>query len=139
MGPLFLRLIFYMVTGVLLASISWSTISHSAVTGDYLLSFILLGMMFYVVGQFFVDRLRPEVAPHDFHDTRLWKTPHKDNDGGIVASCRLQHVAEYSDLHRAGVRAHPADNRPAGLHGTARNSIRDSDTSSILEYARTVR
>ena len=70
MGPLFLRLIFYLVTGVLLASISWSTIFHSAVTGDYLLSFILLGMMFYVLGQFFVDRLRPEVAPHDFHSSR---------------------------------------------------------------------
>ena len=76
MGPLFLRLIFYMITGALLALISWSTISHSAVTGDYALSLLLMVMMFCIVGQFFVDRLRPEVAPKDFHSTRLWKMPH---------------------------------------------------------------
>ncbi|MCY4652309.1 MAG: hypothetical protein OXC95_04005 [Dehalococcoidia bacterium] len=101
MGPLFLRLIFYMVTGVLLASISWSTISHSAVTGDYLLSFILLGMMFYVVGQFFVDRLRPEVAPHDFHDTLPWKTPHRTTMGGLwlrVGFNTLLNIAIYTAL-----------------------------------------
>ncbi len=45
-----LKMVYYAIAGVLLSSISWSTISHSAVTGDYLLSFILVGMMFYVVG-----------------------------------------------------------------------------------------
>ncbi len=101
MGPLFLRLLFYLVTGVLLASISWSTISHSAVTGDYLLSFILMGMMFYVVGQFFVDRLRPEVAPQDFHDTRLWNTPYTTTTGGLwlrVGFNTLLNVAIYTAL-----------------------------------------
>ena len=101
MGPLFLRLTFYLVTGVLLASISWSTISHSAVTGDYLLSFILLGMMFYVVGQFFVDRLRPEVVPQDFHATRPWKTPYTTTTGGLwirVGFNALLNVAIYTGL-----------------------------------------
>ena len=101
MGPLFLRLIFYLVIGVLLASISWSTISHSAVTGDYLLSFILLAMMFYVVGQFFVDRLRPEVAPQDFHATRPWKTPHTTTMRGLwlrVGFNTLLNIAIYTAL-----------------------------------------
>ena len=47
---------FYLVTGVLLSSITWSALSHSAVTGDYALSVILLGMTFHVTGKFFVDR-----------------------------------------------------------------------------------
>ncbi len=101
MGPLFLRMIFYLVTGVLLASISWSTISHSAVTGDYLLSLLLLGMMFYVVGQFFVDRLRPEVAPQDFHDIRPWKTPYTTTTGGLwlrVGFNTLLNIAIYAAL-----------------------------------------
>ena len=68
-------MIFYAITGVLLSAISWSTISHSAVTGDYVLSFILLSMMFYVLGQFCVDRWCPEAGPQDFHATRLWKLP----------------------------------------------------------------
>ena len=34
-----------MITGLVLSSISWSTISHSAVTGDYVLSFVLLDMV----------------------------------------------------------------------------------------------
>ena len=92
---------FYLVTGVLLASISWSTISHSAVTGDYLLSFILLGMMFYVVGQFFVDRLRPEVALKDFHANRLWKTPYTTTMVGLwlrVGFNTLLNLATYTVL-----------------------------------------
>ncbi len=90
-----------MITGVLLASISWSTISHSAVTGDYVLSLLLLGMMFYVVGQFFVDRLRPEVAPQDFHDTRPWNTPYTTTTGGLwlrVGFNTLLNIAIYTAL-----------------------------------------
>ena len=101
MGPLFLRLIFYMITGALLALISWSTISHSAVTGDYALSLLLMGMMFCIVGQFFVDRLRPEVAPKDFHSTRLWKMPHTTNTGGLwlrVGFNTLLNIAFYTAL-----------------------------------------
>ena len=45
MGQQFLRTLFYLVSGSVLASITWSTIEHSAVTGDYILSVILLGMM----------------------------------------------------------------------------------------------
>ena len=90
-----------MITGVILAAVSWSTISHSAVTGDYLLSLLLLGMMFYVVGQFFVDRLRPEDAPHDFHPTRIWKLPHTTTTGGLrlrVGFSALLNVAVYTAL-----------------------------------------
>jgi hypothetical protein len=43
------RIFFYLIAGIILASISWSTIEHSAVTGDYVLSVILLGMMFFIV------------------------------------------------------------------------------------------
>ena len=83
MGPLTLKMIFYAITGMLLSSITWSTISHSAVTGDYVLSFILLGMMFYVVGQFCVDRWRPEDGPQDFHPSKLWKIPQTTTLGGL--------------------------------------------------------
>lgn len=86
---------------MLLASISWSAISHSSVTEDYLLSFILLGVMFYVIGQFFVDRLRPEVAPQDFHPTRLWKTPHTTTTGGLwlrIGFSSLLNLAIYTAL-----------------------------------------
>ena len=51
-----LRMGFYVIAGTILASITWSTIGHWAVTGDYILSAILLGMMFFIIGQFFVDR-----------------------------------------------------------------------------------
>ena len=78
-----LRLIFYAIIGVLLSSISWSTISHSAVTGDYVLSFILLGMMFYVFGQFCVDQWRLEYGPQDFHANKLWKMPHTTTAWGL--------------------------------------------------------
>ena len=83
MSQLLLKLTFYLVTGVLLSSITWSTLSHSAVTGDYALSVILLGMMFYVAGKFFVDRWRPEDGHQDFHATKLWKMPHKTTRSGL--------------------------------------------------------
>lgn len=83
MSPLSLKILFYSVTGVLLSSVTWGTISHSAVTGEYILSFILLGMMFYVVGQFCVDRWRPENSSQDFHATRLWKIPQTTTHGGL--------------------------------------------------------
>ena len=57
--------------------------------------------MFYVVGQFFVDRLRPEVAPHDFHATRLWKIPHTTTTGGLwlrVGFNTLLNIAIYTTL-----------------------------------------
>ena len=48
-------MIFYLTTGVILASISWSTISHSKVTGDYALTIILLGAMFFIVAMYAVS------------------------------------------------------------------------------------
>ncbi len=77
------KLVFYTITGLVLSFISWSTTSHSAVTGDYVLSFILPGMMFYVVGKFFVDRWRPADSPQDIHETKLWKLPLKTTPGGL--------------------------------------------------------
>lgn len=56
----FLRILFYQFTGFNLASITLGAIKHSAVTRDYILSVILLGMMFFVVGEFFVDPWRSE-------------------------------------------------------------------------------
>lgn len=75
MSQLLLKMSFYLVTGILLSSITWSALAHSAVTGDYALSVILLGMMFYVAGQFFIDRWQPMHDPQDFHPTNLWKIP----------------------------------------------------------------
>ena len=83
MSQPFLRTLFYLIAGSILASITWSTIEHSAVTGDYILSVILLGMMFFIIGQFFVDRWRPEYGPNDFHPTKLWKTPRETTRSGL--------------------------------------------------------
>ena len=83
MSQLFLKMSFYLVTGVLLSSITWSTLAHSAVTGDYILSVILLGMMFYVAGQFFIDRWMPEDGQQDFHATKLWKIPRTTTRSGL--------------------------------------------------------
>ena len=55
MSQLLLKMIFYLTTGVILASISWSTISHSKVTGDYVLEIILLGAMFFIVAMYAVS------------------------------------------------------------------------------------
>ena len=76
MPQLVLKMIFYLTTGVILASISWSTISHSRVTGDYVLAIILLGAMFFIVGMFIVDRCRPELSHRDLHPSKLWKMPY---------------------------------------------------------------
>ncbi len=109
-----LRILFYAITGVVLSSMSWSTISHSAVTGDYALSFILLGMMFYVVGKFFVDRWRPADSPQDFHETKLWKLPQTTTLGGLwlrVGLNTLFNIGVYSGLSFVLVlttTAHPA-------------------------------
>ena len=54
-SQLLLKMIFYLTTGVILASISWSTISHSRVTGDYVLGIILLGAMFFMVAMYAVS------------------------------------------------------------------------------------
>lgn len=98
---MFLRIIFYTLTGLVLSSISWGTISHSAVTGDYVLAFILLGMMFYVVGKFFVDRWRPSDSPQDLHDTKPWKLPHTTTPAGLwlrVGFNTLFNISAYSAL-----------------------------------------
>ena len=57
-SQLLLKMIFYLTAGVILASISWSTISHSRVTRDYALTIILLGAMFFIVGMFAVSSRR---------------------------------------------------------------------------------
>ena len=96
-----LRMGFYLVAGTILASITWSTIEHSAVTGDYILSVILLGMMFFIVGQFFVDRWRPEYSDGDFHPTKLWKTPRETTRSDLwlrVGFRTLAGVAIFSAL-----------------------------------------
>ncbi len=96
-----LRMGFYVIAGTVLASITWSTIEHSAVTGDYILSVILLGMMFFIIGQFFVDRWRPEYGPGDFHPTRPWKTPRETTRSGLwlrVGFVTLISVVVYSVL-----------------------------------------
>ena len=101
MGQSLLKMAFYLITGVLLSSITWSTLSHSAVTGDYLLSVILLGMMFYVAGTFFVDRWRPEVGRQDFHATKPWKIPNKTTRSGLwlrVAFSTAANIAAYTLL-----------------------------------------
>ena len=108
------RMGFYLATGSVLASISWSTIEHSAVTGDYVLSVILLGMMFFIIGQFFVDRWRPEYYDSDFHPTRLWKTPRETTRSGLwlrVGFRTLAGVGIFSVL--AGVLVLTTTARPA--------------------------
>lgn len=101
MTQAFLRLSFYLVAGVLLSFITWSTLSHSAVTGDYALSVILLVMMFYVAGKFFVDRWQPEHGQQDFHYTKLWKIPHETTRSGLwlrVGFSTVAHLAVYAAL-----------------------------------------
>ena len=96
-----LRTLFYLAAGSILASITWSAIEHSAVTGDYILSVILLGMMFFIIGQFFVDRWRPEYGPGDFHPTRLWKMPRETTRSGLwlrVGFKTLVGIAIFSGL-----------------------------------------
>ncbi len=101
MPQLLLKITFYLVAGVLLSSITWSTLSHSAVTGDYALSVVLLGMMFYVTGKFFVDRWQPGHAPQDFHPTKLWKMPEATTGAGLwlrVGFSTAAHIAVYALL-----------------------------------------
>jgi hypothetical protein len=76
-------MMFYMTTGVIMASISWSTISHARVTGDYVLAIILLSAMFFIVGMFIVDRCQPELSERDFHPTKPWKTPYVTSRLGL--------------------------------------------------------
>ena len=83
MSQLLLKMIFYMTTGVIMANISWSTISHASVTGDYVLAIILLGAMFFIVGMFIVDRCQPELSERDFHPTKPWKTPYVTTRRGL--------------------------------------------------------
>ena len=92
---------FYGITGVLLSSITWSTIAHSAVTGDYLLSFILLGMMFYIMGQFCVDRWYPQESLDDLGPRRLWQVPERTTPRGLwlrVGFHTLLNIGVYSIL-----------------------------------------
>lgn len=101
MSQLLLKVIFYMTTGVIMASISWSTISHARVTGDYVLAIILLGAMFFIVGMFIVDRCQPKLSERDFHPVKPWKTPYVTTRGGLwkrVAFITLLSMALYSVL-----------------------------------------
>ena len=96
-----LKLSFYLVTGVILSAITWGTLSHSAVTGDYALSVILLVMMFFIVGKFFVDRWQPEHGPKDFHSSKLWKMPRATTSAGLwlrVGFSTAAHVTAYAVL-----------------------------------------
>ncbi len=80
----FLKLAFYLASGSVLAIITWGAISHSAVTGDHILSVILLGMMFFIIGQFFVDRWQPRHSARDFHPSKLWKVPQTTTRVGLA-------------------------------------------------------
>ena len=75
MTQTFLKAGFYTVAGTLLASISWGSIEHSVVTGNHVLAVFVMGMMFFIIGKFFVDRWRPVYGPDAFHPDRLWKMP----------------------------------------------------------------
>ncbi len=89
------------MTGVILSAITWGTLSHSAVTGDYVLSVILLVMMFFIVGKFFVDRWQPEHGPQDFHSSKLWKMPCATTRAGLwlrVGFNTAAHVTAYTVL-----------------------------------------
>ena len=81
MGQPVLRMFFYLIAGSILASISWGSIEHSVVTGDHVLAVFVMGMMFFIVGKFFVDRWRPVYGPDAFHPDRIWKIPQ-------TATCR---------------------------------------------------
>ena len=70
-----LRMFFYLIAGSILAFITWGSVEHSVVTGDHILAIIVMGMMFFIVGKFFVDRWRPVYGPDAFHPDRLWKMP----------------------------------------------------------------
>ena len=75
MTQTFLKTGFYMIAGTLLASISWGSIEHSVVTSDHALAVFVMGMMFFIIGKFFVDRWRPVYGLDAFHPDRLWKIP----------------------------------------------------------------
>ena len=101
LGQPILKLTFYLITGVVLSSITWSTLSHSSVTDDYVISIVLLAMMFYVAGQFCIDRWRPAADARDFHPTRLWKMPYQTDIGGLwlrVAFSTIVNMAIYAIL-----------------------------------------
>ena len=70
------RVLFYLLAGFVLASISWSAINHSSVTNDPILAIALMGLLFFIVGSFFVDRWRPEFGDKQFHPNKLWKMPY---------------------------------------------------------------
>ena len=77
------KILFYLFAGFILASITWSAIKHSLVTDDPVLAIALLGMMFFIVGKFFVDRWRPEYGDKDFHSRKLWKMPYATTKSGL--------------------------------------------------------
>ena len=77
------KVLFYLFAGFVLASITWSAIKHSKVTDDPVLAIALLGMMFFIVGKFFVDRWRPKYGEKDFHPSKLWKMPYTTTRSGL--------------------------------------------------------
>lgn len=83
MTQISLKMTFYVIAGTVLASVSWGSINHSVVTGDYVLAVIVMGMMFFIVGKFFVDRWRPAHGPDAFHPDRPWKIPYTTTRRGL--------------------------------------------------------
>ena len=78
-----LKVLFYLFAGFIIASITWSAIKHSAVTDDPVIAIVLLGMMFFIIGKFFVDRWRPEYNDNDFHPNKLWRMPYATTQSGL--------------------------------------------------------
>ena len=76
-------LFFYVAAGFILAVISWSAIKHYAVSHDPILAIALMGMMFFIVGNFFVDRWRPELGDKHFHPSKPWKMPYLTTSNGL--------------------------------------------------------
>ena len=78
-----LRIPFYLATGVILATVGWSAINHSSVTNDPLLALAVMGFVFFIGGNFFVDRWRPELGERHFHPSKLWKMPYLTTINGL--------------------------------------------------------
>ena len=78
-----IRIIFYLTAGFLLALISWSAINHSSVTSEPILAIALMGMVFFIIGNFFVDRWRPELRERHFHPSKPWKMPNLTTSNGL--------------------------------------------------------
>ena len=102
------------------------------------MSVILLAMMFYVAGNFFVDRWRPEADTRDFHPTNLWKMPYETRASGLwlrVAFSTTVHVAIYTVLASLLVLTTTA--RPAFMVLLG-GPLSVANTTPVLEYSWTI-